>query len=140
MKKLCPIHGIYTAASKRSRCPSCAAQSNRMYDKVYRNKEASKFYHSREWRQARDRHLKKHPLCVVCNRPADIVDHKDEISDGGCKLCPENLQSMCQTHHNQKTADTTKRRGGAVESLQTQSPHTEPPTISLGKPFSGGTL
>jgi len=136
MKKLCPIHGVYNT----SKCVKCNSLNNRVYDKTYRDKESSKFYHSRNWKQVRDIQLKSSPLCVECGMPAKIVDHIVEIRDGGEKLSLENLQSMCISCHNIKTAAERGKRGGAVKSLQTEQGNTEPPHKLLDKPFLGGTL
>ncbi len=139
-KRLCNIHGLWTKTEKQARCPKCKITSTREYDKKYRNQEASKFYHSREWKRVRGLQLSKYPLCVECNRPAKIVDHIVEIEDGGAKLSLSNLQSMCISCHNAKTTEQKIQRRGRVKSLQTDSLHTEPPTNSQDKPFSGGTL
>jgi len=139
-KRLCNIHGLWTKTDKQSWCPKCKTTSTREYDKKYRNQEASKFYHSREWKRVRGLQLSKHPLCVECKRPATIVDHIIEIEDGGAKLSLSNLQSMCLTHHNMKTAEQKAQRGGAVKSLQTKDRNTEPPSKLSQKLFHGGTL
>ena len=139
-KRICPVHGIWEKKSSKDRCPKCKKMSTHIYDKSYRNKEADKFYHSREWRRVRGLKLSRDPLCVMCGRPAKIVDHIKEISDGGCKLCLDNLQSMCVSCHNSKTADERSTRGGEVKSLHTDDGNTEPPSKFSQKQFSGGTL
>lgn len=37
-------------------------------------------------------------------RPATDVDHKVPVSAGGAPFDPDNLQSLCHSHHSQKTA------------------------------------
>jgi 5-methylcytosine-specific restriction endonuclease McrA len=139
-KRICPIHGIWEKTKTKKRCSKCSSLSSRMYDRNYRNMEADKFYHSREWKKLRDKKLTKDPLCIKCGMPAKIVDHIVEISDGGCRLCMDNLQSMCIACHNSKTAEKKSQRGGAVKSLQNDDEYTEPPTKLQDKLFSGGTL
>lgn len=139
-KRICNIHGLWEKNSPKDRCPKCKKSSTREYDKNYRNQEASKFYHSREWKRVRGLQLKKYPLCIECNHPAKIVDHIIEIEDGGAKLSLYNLQSMCISCHNAKTAEQKIQRGGAVKSLQTDDTNTEPPAKLSQKQVHGGTL
>jgi len=77
------------------------------------------FYKSKAWRMARDSYLKENPLCVKCKEEgkitlATVVDHKIQINrmnpydtqDGRYPdpLDRSNFQSMCLSHHNQKSA------------------------------------
>ncbi len=139
-KRLCNIHGMWTKDSKQTTCPKCKKRSTKTYDKTYRNKEADKFYHSRAWKRVRGLQLSKYPLCVECRRPAMIADHIIEIRDGGAKLSLDNLQSMCISCHNAKTAQQKIQRRGAVKSLQTSQPHTEAQYSISQKPFHGDPL
>jgi 5-methylcytosine-specific restriction endonuclease McrA len=66
------------------------------------------FYNSRKWRLNRGRYIKKNPLCVICQasgivKKGDVVDHIITINDGGEKYKWVNLQTMCHSHHNQKS-------------------------------------
>ena len=58
--------------------------------------------YDRKWRRIRAQYLKSHPDCVVCGEPAEEVDHIVSLADGGTHKW-ENLQSLCKTHHSQKT-------------------------------------
>lgn len=60
------------------------------------------------WRQIREKHLAENPYCEVCGELAAEVDHRVRRADGGTDE-PENLQSLCKTHHSQKTG--RERRG-----------------------------
>jgi HNH endonuclease len=63
------------------------------------------FYSSREWRRLRARYRKAHPLCRRCGARAEHVDHVIEISTAPeRKLDWWNLQALCQSCHNEKTA------------------------------------
>jgi len=84
-------------------CEKHKAGSQREYDKTRRDTDADRFYHSARWKKVRAMHLSRNPLCVVCGMPATMVDHIIEIRDGGCRLCDDNLQSMCIPCHNRKT-------------------------------------
>lgn len=84
------------------------------HQRPQREKRAEKkrdpFYGTGRWRKVRDRYIKRHPLCEDClargiTRPAAMVDHIEEIKDGGAKLDPENLQALCWGCHAVKTAD-----------------------------------
>ncbi len=109
-KRLCPIHGVWEKTGTAKRCPQCSKQSQKNYDDFRRDKTLTKFYASPEWRKLRKLQLTQDPLCVICGRPATVADHIQEIKDGGCKLCIENLQSLCNGCHTSKTAKAKKKR------------------------------
>ena len=67
-----------------------------------------KFYNSKAWKDLRNYYIKSNPLCKWCEeegitKEADVVDHIKEIRDGGDKLDSNNLMSLCNRHHIQKT-------------------------------------
>lgn len=79
-----------------------------------RENSNSEFYNSRAWRKARKLYLQKNPLCVECEKdgmivPATVVDHIVPINQGGDKLNESNFQSLCQHHHNSKSAREASR-------------------------------
>lgn len=58
------------------------------------------------WQQARERHLRAHPLCVMCEEldgrvtAATVVDHKEPHQGDMTKFWDEsNWQSLCAHHH-----------------------------------------
>lgn len=55
------------------------------------------------WRKLRKMVLAAQPLCVRCDRPAKHVDHIVPRSQGGDDSMA-NLQALCATCHNRKTA------------------------------------
>ncbi|MDD5406000.1 MAG: hypothetical protein PHE73_03540 [Sulfurovaceae bacterium] len=136
MKRICPIHGIHS----ETRCPKCHKQTAKTYDKTKRVN--AKFYHSKEWKEVREIQLKRNPVCCVdgCGKPAVIVDHDEEIEDGGCKLCLDNLRSMCISCHNIKTKKAKAAREGRSKSLQNSSPNTDAPPKLSQNVFLRGTL
>ncbi|HIP48683.1 MAG TPA: HNH endonuclease [Lutibacter sp.] len=92
--------------------PSSPNKRNRSWNpkrkQHHRLIDNSKFYNSWTWRKKRKQILNNNPLCVMCEREdiitnATVVDHILAISAGGCKLCEDNLQSLCSYHHNQKS-------------------------------------
>ena len=78
-----------------------------------------KFYNSKAWRQKRLLKLQENPLCELCEEKglivaAEVVDHIQEINDGGLKLSFSNLQSLCHPCHNAKTG----RRGAKTKNAK----------------------
>jgi len=65
------------------------------------------------WEKVRDWYRASHPLCEVCGRPMDHVDHIVPLRDGGERLDPDNLQSLCKPCHDKKTAEETRKRAAA---------------------------
>lgn len=92
-------------------CVKCEASKQKEYDTTSRNQDTKAFYNSKAWWRVRTKVLMANPLCVVCGRPANVVDHIKELTDGGAPLDLDNLQGLCHAHHNQKSADERKKRG-----------------------------
>ena len=80
---------------------------------------AAKFYGSRAWKNCKAAYLSKaNHLCEICLEqgkytPADIVHHKIFLTDenfGDAELMFgfDNLQAVCDAHHNQIHHGTTK--------------------------------
>lgn len=87
--------------------------SNKYYNKHVRT--GGEIYHAKQWKELRAWYVKRHPLCVVCKakgiaKAVEVVDHIKEIKDGGLKFCVTNLQSLCNLHHNQKSAHEATQR------------------------------
>ena len=86
-----------------------ASSSNKSGYKAKHLSVNSEFYNSTAWRELRKWFIKSNPTCKWCSEEGRaninnlIVDHIVEIVDGGEKLDPENLQTLCLSHHNQKT-------------------------------------
>lgn len=72
-------------------------------------KVADRFYQSAEWAEARKRQPNK--WCAICGATKRLIlDHKVERKDGGADLDPSNLEWLCLSHHNTKTAEAKARR------------------------------
>lgn len=62
-----------------------------------------------KWQQAREEHLRLHPLCVMCEAQgrvtvATIVDHRTaHRGDQTLFWDRGNWQSLCKPHHDEKT-------------------------------------
>jgi len=60
-----------------------------------------------KWQQAREGWLRKHPLCIMCDKAtiATEVDHKmPHKGDMALFWDSGNWQSLCKSHHSEKTA------------------------------------
>ena len=73
------------------------------------------FYQSTRWREVRAELLRQQPLCVSCEEAgrvvaAKVVDHIKPIKDGGERFDRGNLQGLCVSCHNRKTARETAGR------------------------------
>jgi len=99
--------------SESSRCPKCSDEwkqkRDNEYNKTQRNKEHEKFYQSKEWREIRQEAIIRDGFkCGLCGKPVGVkprdhvVDHIQEITDGGSKLDLNNLMTVCQSCHNKK--------------------------------------
>jgi len=72
------------------------------------------FYTSTAWRKIRAQVIGRDPLCVRCldnNRLVDTttVDHIVPINRGGARLDLTNLQGLCSSCHNAKSAKDKER-------------------------------
>lgn len=79
----------------------------RQYDQ--NRPSAAKRGYGRQWRNARDGFLRKHPLCVECQKSgqivaATVVDHiKAHKGNKDLFWDRDNWQPLCKKHHDQKT-------------------------------------
>jgi 5-methylcytosine-specific restriction protein A len=105
----------------------CPNKRNKVNDKVYSKTKRSndKFYNSQQWRKKRLNILSRDcGLCVMCREEGittigRIVDHIVPLNDDkSLALTDSNLQTLCDTHHNQKTAKENKEREENVQSKQ----------------------
>ena len=67
------------------------------------------FYKSKQWRDFRNNYIATHPLCVICERQgrvteATVLDHIVPRNQGGLNFADWNLQSLCQSCHQSKSA------------------------------------
>lgn len=94
---------------------------------------SDRFYDLRVWRKVRRLKLEQDPLCEHCRRmgrlvPAEHVDHKKPISQGGEALDLANMQSLCPPCHSRKTArdmgNTDKpMKGASLDGLPLDPKH-----------------
>jgi 5-methylcytosine-specific restriction protein A len=70
------------------------------------------FYQSAAWRAVRAAFLRAHPLCEECAArgrkvAATVADHVVPLKAGGARFGWTNLQALCVSCHNRKTARET---------------------------------
>ena len=73
------------------------------------HKERNRFYQRAKWKRVRNYQLLQFPFCKSCQSKeiltqATVVDHIIPIAEGGDEYDQNNLQSMCVSCHNAKTA------------------------------------
>lgn len=108
------MHETYCSEHKREAKQTIGSE----YNKNKRNSKHQKFYSSREWRRVRKSVMEEFGgLCKMCAKfdmivEADVVDHIVPISaDYSKRLEKDNLQPLCHSCHNKKTADDLLRYG-----------------------------
>ena len=98
-------------------CDAHRAAQHRDYGRARRGFDTELgFYQSAAWRAVRAAFLRAHPLCRLCEAhgllvPAKVVDHIIPLKDGGPRFDWVNLDALCVSHHNAKTARETVGRG-----------------------------
>ena len=81
-----------------------------------KDKPVHAFYNQSRWKVIRQMYRARNPLCVLClkdgkTEPATCVDHIIPISRGGPAWDENNLQSLCDRHHKQKTIREQREAG-----------------------------
>ena len=111
----CRYPGCSAVLAVPGYCETHRSVIHRDYGRKRRSFDAEVgFYQSREWRAVRAAHLTTHPLCVACEAagrvvPAKVVDHVKPIKEGGARFDAANLQSLCVSCHNAKSARESAR-------------------------------
>lgn len=86
-----------------------------------RDRDFSKFYNARKWRNTAKAHKLKHPFCVDCEKEGivaavKVTDHVRGLGflmDNGLDPYDYNeLQSLCEKHHNIKSGKESHRNRG----------------------------
>jgi 5-methylcytosine-specific restriction protein A len=103
-----------------------------------------RFYASAHWKRVRAIQLAKAPLCEDCHAagritPANTVDHRRSLASGGSRDHPENLRSLCASHHSAKTRRVDV---GGQKDVRPLSKEVDPNTglpIDPGHSWNGGS-
>ena len=72
-------------------------------DRFYRDPAHKERYHTAAWHKIRAAQLARYPLCEMCMAEgryvkATLVHHRVPLAEGGTNA-PENLCSLCASHH-----------------------------------------
>jgi 5-methylcytosine-specific restriction protein A len=102
----CVVPGCPELVRRGARCTDHARALQAEADSL--RPSASRRGYDAAWRRIRLDHLRRHPLCIDCQREgrtvaATDVDHRVPLRRGGTND-PANLQSLCHRHHSSKTA------------------------------------
>lgn len=76
------------------------------------------FLHSTAWRQTRQIKLRLNPVCEVCGidcTSKNPIDHIINRANGGALLGLDNLMTLCEYHHNKKSA--MEQKGLFIEAI-----------------------
>lgn len=78
------------------------------YKPFQRTKPNNDIYNSWKWRKFAKRYKEKNPLCIECQKEnkvsgAYVADHIKRIEDGGEIYNEDNIQGLCEFHHNSKS-------------------------------------
>lgn len=77
-------------------------------------------YNTKRWKILRAHQLTLNPICVMCDQmgrttAATVVDHKiPHKGDVSLFFDPDNLQSLCKTHHDSSKQAAEKRGVDAI--------------------------
>jgi 5-methylcytosine-specific restriction enzyme A len=88
-----------------------------------RENKNTEFYNSWPWRKKAKAHKIKFPLCAECLKKdltvvGTVADHIIPINAGGAKLDDNNIQTLCESCHNRKSA--SESRGYGVKSPESK--------------------
>ena len=112
----CRFPGCAAVLATAGYCDRHRVAVHREYGRARRGFDAEVgFYQSARWRTVRAAFLREHPLCGMCAArgrvvAAVVVDHVVPVKDGGARFDVANLQALCVTCHNRKTAQETARK------------------------------
>ena len=81
------------------------------------NKPKNNIHHTNRWKRTSETKRRINPLCELCIKEDKVtvatqVDHIIPLDQGGDPFVMNNLQSICNYHHNEKNKAENRRRGG----------------------------
>lgn len=114
----CRYPGCAAIVARAGYCPNHHSVRHRDYGRARRAFDSEQgFYRSRAWQALRCAFLRERPLCAACEAlgrlvAASVVDHIVPVKRGGARFERANLQPLCVSCHNRKTARETAARHG----------------------------
>lgn len=112
----CRHPGCGAVLTKPGYCDAHRVAVHRDYGRARRGFDTERcFYQSTAWRAVRAAFLREHPVCARCSAlgrvvAAVVADHVVPLKDGGARFDWSNLQALCVSCHNSKTARETAGR------------------------------
>ncbi len=102
--KACRAHGCCEIINAETNyCERHTKQNQK--NKIKRVYDHHAIYNTSAWKMLSQQKRSKNPFCEICGEVADVVDHIIEVKDNdSVGLLEENLQSLCHSCHNRKTA------------------------------------
>ncbi len=88
----------------------------------HEGKQGSKFYNTKQWKNLRNRYIKEHPFCEICEskgiiKLAEEIHHKEEFLKGitdedkwDLLLDEDNLISLCSDCHHKIHNEERKKK------------------------------
>lgn len=113
--KICNKFGC-NELTKESYCDEhkhLQTERHKRYNKQ-RDPIVKSFYNSKDWKALSSYTLaSNHYLCIQCElKTADVADHIIPVLvDWSLRLDPNNIQPLCHSCHNKKTAEDIKKYG-----------------------------
>ena len=94
----------------------CTAHSHVIKQESIRDPKGQRLYKTINWQHIRERQLAREPWCADClkeNRytPATDCDHIKPWNGDPIKFFKGPLQSLCHSHHSQKTREENQLKG-----------------------------
>ena len=131
----CVEQGCFNLATHKGRCAACQliqGGARRPYDQ--RRGSSRERGYDRAWEKRRKWHLEAEPFCRTCGKPGNQVDHV--IPHRGAEWLFKlkgNLQTLCEQHHQNKTAFERTLLLGIMYPLDLPAaPHYRPTRLLCG--------
>lgn len=120
----------YILPGGRGRCKKLVPDGKHIYCEYHQaidlqrfrersDRAPGKMYSTAKWKRLRGAHLAMQPLCEVCGKAGQVVDHI-EPHRGAADLFfdSENLMTLCKPHHDAITQIEIKLRGKGANGKQ----------------------
>jgi 5-methylcytosine-specific restriction protein A len=103
-----------TKPAKPCKHPNCPALTHNSYcdahAPLHKRKSPTERGYTPKWNRLRKLYLQRHPLCVMCGRAAEVVDHVRPHRNEPALMWDEgNWQALCAKCHNTKTGRQDSR-------------------------------
>lgn len=101
----CHAHAHLQADKDRRHAEYLTKHANEAWAEYKTRNHYSAITATPKWRAISSAHRAKHPLCEWCGEKGTTVDHiKPHRGNEDLAFDPDNLQTLCRTCHNKKSA------------------------------------